>query len=62
MNAPASIPPPNRHTPLFPLGKDSVSYRKLSADGIRVETVMGREMVVIPREALRALKDPLAVR
>jgi hypothetical protein len=32
-------PSPYRHTPLFPLGKDSTTYRKLSADGLRVETV-----------------------
>jgi len=34
-----------------------VSYRKLSADSIRVETAMGREMVVVPREALRLLAE-----
>jgi len=49
--------PPFRHTSLFPLGTDSTTYRKLSADGIRVETVMGREMVVVPREAMRALAE-----
>jgi fumarate hydratase class I len=59
MNVPVIPPvtPPYRHTPLFPLGKDSTPYRKLSADGIRVETVMGREMVVVPREALRLLAE-----
>jgi fumarate hydratase class I len=55
MNAP--VTPPYRHTPLFPLGKDSTTYRQLSADGIRVETVLGREMVVVPREALRVLAE-----
>ncbi len=57
MNAPAQIVPPYRHTPLFPLGKDTAPYRKLSADGVRVETVLGREVIVIPREALRALAE-----
>ena len=27
MNAPAQITPPYKHTPLFPLGKDSAPYR-----------------------------------
>jgi fumarate hydratase class I len=57
MNAPAQIVPPYRHTPLFPLGKDSAPYRKLTAEGVRVESVMGREVVVVEREALRALAE-----
>jgi fumarate hydratase class I len=57
MNAPAAITPPYRHTPLFPLGKDSTHYRKLTSEGVRVEKVMGRDMVVIAREALRALAE-----
>jgi fumarate hydratase class I len=56
MPATASTPP-YRHTPLFPLGRDTTSYRKLSADGVRVETVMGEEVVVVSREALRALSE-----
>jgi fumarate hydratase, class I len=59
MNAPVTPPvtPPYKHTPLFPLGKDSTQYRKLPVDGIRTEKVMGREMVVVPPEALRALAE-----
>src|SRR5215217_4188633 len=59
MNAPVTPPvtPPYNHTPLFPLGKDSTQYRKLDVEGVRVETVMGREMVVVPAEALRALAE-----
>ena len=57
MNAPASIIPPYRHTPLFPLGKDSTPYRKLGSEGGRIETVMGKEMLVVEREALRALAE-----
>jgi fumarate hydratase class I len=59
MNIPVTPPvtPPYKHTPLFPLGKDSTQYRKLAVDGIRIETVMGREMVVVPAEALRALAE-----
>src|ERR1700726_1454718 len=54
MNAPASILPPYKHTLLFPLGEDAAPYRKLGADGVRVEQLMGREMIVVEREALRA--------
>src|SRR6266702_2195523 len=57
MNAPTQIIPPYRHTPLFPLGKDTTTYRKISSDGVRVETVMGREVLVVAREALRALAE-----
>ena len=57
MNAPASIVPPYRHTPLFPLGQDAAPYRKLGAAGVRVEKLMGREMIVVEREALRALAE-----
>src|SRR5207302_927835 len=57
MNAPTQITPPYKHTPLFPLGKDSAPYRRLGADGVRVEKIMGRDVVVIEREALRALAE-----
>jgi fumarate hydratase, class I len=57
MNAPANIAPPYRHSPLFPLGKDTTPYRKISSDGVRVENIMGQEVVVIAREALRVLSE-----
>src|SRR5436190_16100715 len=57
MNAPAQIVPPYKHTPLFPLGKDSAPYRKLTSDGVRVEKVMGRDVIVVEREAMRALAE-----
>jgi fumarate hydratase class I len=58
MNAPVSSPIPRyKHTPLFPLGKDTAQYRKLTADGVRVETLGGREIVVISHEAMRALAE-----
>src|SRR6476659_654892 len=59
MNAPLSTQPtpPYRHSPLFPLGKDETPYRKLSADGLRVERVLGEEVLVVPREALRVLAE-----
>ena len=62
MNAPTPIPtpkavPPYRHTPLFPLGPDKTPYRKITTDGVRVEKVMGKDMLVVSREALRALSE-----
>src|ERR1700730_19286735 len=57
MNAPAQIVPPYRHTPLFPLGKDSTPYRQLTAEGVRVEKVLGRDVVVVASEAIRLLAE-----
>src|SRR3974390_3444154 len=57
MNAPAQIVPPYRHTPLFPLGKDTTSYRKLTSAGVRVETFQGKDVLVVEREALRVLSE-----
>ena len=57
MNAPVDIVPPYRHTPLFPLGKDTTPYRKLTSEGVRVENVLGRDVVVVAREAMRALAE-----
>jgi fumarate hydratase class I len=57
MNAPVSITPPYRHSPLFPLGKDITPYRKITSDGVRVEKVMGEEVIVVSPEAMRALAE-----
>jgi len=57
MNAPVNLTPPYRHSPLFPIGHDTIPYRKLSSDGVRLEKIMGEEVVVISREALRALSE-----
>src|SRR4249919_900683 len=57
MNAPPQIVPPYRHTPLFPLGKDTAPHPKLTSEGVRVETVLGREVVIVAREALQALAE-----
>src|SRR5471032_138042 len=58
MNAPIATPtPPYKHTPLFPLGADKTSYRKVTSEGVKVEKVMGKEMVVVSHEALRALAE-----
>ena len=58
MNAPISRPvPPYQHTPLFPLGPDKTPYRKLEVGGVCVEKVMGKDMLVVAPEALRALAE-----
>jgi fumarate hydratase class I len=53
----AAVPPPYKHTPLFPLGKDSTPYRKLTADGVRTQSIAGHELVMVEREALRSLAE-----
>jgi fumarate hydratase class I len=59
MNAPLSPHPlpPYRHTPLFPLGRDTTTYRKLTAEGVRMETILGRQVLVVSHEAMRALSE-----
>ena len=62
MNAPTAFPdqkpvPPYKHTPLFPLGADTAPYRKITSEGVRVEKVLGKDMLVVTREALRALSE-----
>lgn len=55
MDAPAL--PAYRHTPLFPLGEDRTTYRKLDCDGVRTERALGREIVVVSADALRQLAE-----
>lgn len=43
--------------PLFPLSKDKTLYRKLTADGVRVETFGPNEFLCVEREALRYLAE-----
>jgi fumarate hydratase class I len=68
MNAPASIVSPYHHTPLFPLGAAATPYRKLDIAGaggngaggaplVRTEKILGRDMLVVSRDALRALAE-----
>ena len=59
MNIPVTPPttPPYHHTPLFPLGPDKTPYRKLEIGGVKVEKVMGKDMLVVSHEALRALSE-----
>jgi fumarate hydratase class I len=59
MTAPLAAPqlPPYKHTPLFPLGRDEAPYRQLGVSGVRTERALGERVLVVPREALRALAE-----
>ncbi len=57
MTGSAPVLPPYRHTSLFPLGNDTTCYRQITSAGVRVEKVMGQEVVVVEPEALRALAE-----
>src|SRR5258708_37656752 len=62
MNATTASPtptpvPPYRHTTLLQLGVDTTPYKKITTDGVRVEKVLGNDMLVVSREALRALSE-----
>jgi len=58
MNAPVATPlPPYHHTPLFLLGPDETPYRKLEVGGVRLEKVMGKDMLIVECEAMRALSE-----
>src|ERR671939_2075702 len=55
-----SAAPASRHE-LFPLGPDATPYRKLTADGVRVERLGSREVVSVDREAIRILAEQAMV-
>jgi fumarate hydratase, class I len=65
MNVPVTPPiAPYKHTPLFPLGPDKTAYRKLDiaganggGNGVRVENIMGEEVIVVGADAMRALAE-----
>jgi fumarate hydratase class I len=58
MNAPVTPPvPAYKHTPLFPLGKDKTPYRRLDVAGARVEKVLGKDVLVVPADAIKALAE-----
>ena len=42
---------------LFPLVGDTVPFRKLTSDGVRLEKFSGHEIVSVDREAIRALSE-----
>ena len=61
MNAPSNPLPTYTHSPLFPLGTDTTTYRLITRDGVSVETVQTaagpREIVTVSREAMRRLAE-----
>ncbi|HEX8164825.1 MAG TPA: fumarate hydratase [Beijerinckiaceae bacterium] len=56
-----SAAPAYDHHELFPLGPDATPYRKLAADGVRVERLGPREVVMVEREAIRHLAEAAMV-
>jgi fumarate hydratase class I len=59
MSAAVALTPdsqPLQHN-LFPLGPDQTVYRKLTAEGVRVERLGSREIVVVEPEAIRRLAE-----
>jgi fumarate hydratase class I len=42
---------------VLPIGADETPYRKLTGAGVRVEKALGREIVVVDREAIRLLAE-----
>ena len=45
------------HHSLFQLGPDETPYRKLTSGGVRLEKALGREMLVVEREALALIAE-----
>src|ERR1051325_8434167 len=56
-----SARPAYDHHELFPLGPDATPYRKLTADGVRVERLGPREVVMVEREPIRRLAEAAMV-
>src|SRR5215210_1687 len=56
-----SAEPAYVHRELFPLGPDATPYRKLTADGVRVERLGSREIIVVEPEAIRRLSEEAMV-
>ena len=46
-----------KHAPMFPLGADQTPYRKLTSEGVKVETFNGQEVLSVSTEALRLLAE-----
>jgi fumarate hydratase class I len=45
------------YTPMFPLAKDATRYRQLTSEGVKTETLGGREFLTVSREAIRLLAE-----
>jgi fumarate hydratase class I len=55
--APAQSLPSYQHTPLFPLGKDNTPYRQITAQVVKVQKAMGRDILTVEPAALTALAE-----
>src|SRR5215468_8641138 len=55
--ATANSVPSYQHTPLFPLGKDNTPYRQITAEGVKVQKAMGRDILTVEPTALTALAE-----
>src|SRR5712671_1574215 len=55
--APVQSLPSYQHTPLFPLGKDNTPYRQITAEGVKVQKAMGRDILTVEPAALTALAE-----
>ena len=49
--------PAFQYSEMFPLGKDTTPWRKLTSDHVKVESFQGEEMLVVEPEALRLLSE-----
>jgi fumarate hydratase class I len=45
------------YRPVLSIGADETPYRKLTGEGVRVEKALGREVLVVDREAIRLLAE-----
>ena len=45
------------HRPLFALQKDATPYRKIASQGVRLEAFGARQVLSVPREAIRLLAE-----
>ena len=45
------------HQPLFPLGPDTTTYRKLTGEGVRLEQMGSRAFLMVEPEAIRLLAE-----
>jgi fumarate hydratase, class I len=45
------------YSPLFHLGPDATPYRKLTSEGVRVETALGKDVLVVEESAITALAE-----
>jgi fumarate hydratase class I len=45
------------YRPVLSIGADATPYRKLTSEGVRVEKALGREVLIVDRDAIRLLAE-----